>query len=415
MTRATRALRATNLLLVWAVAKLAALYAHVFAPGEYSDTYYYFLQAEKIATTGSSLAAMVPEYPTPAAALLMTPWWLGAHDYEAYRLGFIVVITLFDLVFVAALARWTGAVGVLAWVLVETLSGRLALLRFDLVPAVLAGLAILALLQGRAGRAGPIVALGTAVKAWPIVLLPLALGQRRPSGQRRAALVGFALVGVVATALSVGWGGVARLTTPLSFQAGRGLQIESVAASWPMFERLGGGAYQIAFTQWNAYEIAGGVSDAALAATTPAALVGVALVGALFVRWYRAGSPLPAVGYLGLLAITVFMVTSKALSPQYVLWIAAPASVLVGLAFRLAGRSARVYQEGTDAQRAAVLSYGLVALVTALTVWVYPGHYDQILWDNDPRAVGVLIARNALLVGYAAFLARQVWRRTRRA
>lgn len=69
----------------------------------------------------------------------MLPSWLGAEGYEGYRAGFLVLVTLFDAAFTALLIARTGPIGVAGWVLLVTLSGRLALLRFDIVPAVLAG------------------------------------------------------------------------------------------------------------------------------------------------------------------------------------------------------------------------------------------------------------------------------------
>lgn len=88
-------------------------------PGEYSDTYYYFLQIEKAKQIGGSLATIFPEYPTPAAWLLMLPSWLGAEGYEGYRAGFLVLVTLFA-AFTALLIARTGPIGVAGWVLLIT-------------------------------------------------------------------------------------------------------------------------------------------------------------------------------------------------------------------------------------------------------------------------------------------------------
>nr|NLI49807.1 DUF2029 domain-containing protein [Propionibacterium sp.] len=389
-----RAALVVGLVLVWAVAKWAALDAHVWRPDEYSDTYYFFLQCRR-AASGGGLAVLAPEYPTPAAALLMLPWWLGAQDHASYRLGFLVLVTAVDAAFVLLLAARTSAIGVVAWILLETLAGPLALLRFDVVPAALAGAAVLLVLQARAPAAGVLVAAGTAVKAWPILLAPPVLGDR---ATRRPAAVAVAATGGVFALVSIAAAGWGRLWSPLVHQRDRGLQIEAVAATGPMLERLGDPAFEVFWSPFNAYEIAGPGTDALLAATSGAAVAAAVLYAVLLVVWFRAGSPPDAAAYLALFAIAAFMATSRALSPQYVLWLAAPAAVLLGEAWRAPGPA-----DAARAARATVTFAGVAALV-GLTALVYPVLYDELLAGEAAPAY-VLTARNALLVAFAAWCA----------
>lgn len=383
---------AVGMVLLWAVAKWVALDAHVWRPDEYSDTYYYFLQCRE-AASGGGLAALAPEYPTPAAALLMLPWWLGAQDHEAYRLGFLVLVTAVDAAFVVLLAARTSAIGVVAWILLETLAGPVALLRVDVIPAALAGAAVLALLQRREPAAGVLIAVGAAAKAWPVLLAPLVLGDRstrRPAALALGVTGGVLAVGSVAAA---GWG---RLWSPLVHQRDRGLQIEAVAATGPMLDRLGDPRLEVFWSSFNAYEIAGPGTDALLGAASGAAAVAVALFAVLLVAWFRAGSPPDAAAYLALFAIAAFMATSRALSPQYVLWLAAPAAALLGDAWRSPADAARP-------ARATVTFVGVGVLV-GLTALVYPALYDELLAGEAAPAY-VLAARNALLVAFAAWCA----------
>lgn len=389
----TRPLRFANLVLLWAVVKLISIYAFVTRPNEYSDTYYYFLQCQKAAESGGGLAAMVPEYPTPAAALLMTPWWLGMQDYDSYRTGFVAIVVLFDLLFVLLLIARTSTLGVLAWIVLETLAGRLVLLRFDLIPAVLAGVAVLLLLQHRQHHASPVVAVGTAVKVWPIVLLPLMLGDK---ANRVKSLVAFAVTGVLAVAASVAAAGWPRLFTPLSYQSDRGLQIEAVAATVPMLARITDPAYSIFYSKFNAFEIAGPSIELWLRVATISSIVGALAFVVLLVRWFRTGASRVAGAYLALFEIAVFMTTSRALSPQYFLWLAAPAVVMLGVAWR--------HPERYDPWRPTV-AFLLLGVLLALTIEVYPIRYDDILYKNLAAPMYILAVRNLMLIGLVGWTA----------
>ena len=384
--------QAAALFALWALAKYYSLVTHVWKPNEYSDTYYYFLQAEQ-AARGGGLAAMTPEYPTPAAALLMLPWWAGGTDYDTYRWNFLVLVVAVDAAFALLLALRTGAGAVLAWTLFETLSGRLALLRFDVIPAIAAATALLLILQRRPGTASPFVVAGAAVKVWPILLFPLVLADRRSRLRALAIGAGSAAVVLVGSLLVAGRD---RLLSPLTYQRDRGLQIESVAATGAMVRRLTDPAYSIFWSEWNAFELAGPTVDQALRLADVAAVIALAAFAVLLLRWFLTGCPLDAAGHLALFAIAAFMVTSKALSPQYVLWLAAPAAVLLGEA-RDAPARHRV--------RAAVTTAWVTALAV-LTAYVYPLRYDQILYANAPRPVFALAVRNVLL---AAFVFWAAW------
>lgn len=391
-----------GLLALWASVKFWALEVNVLKPNEYSDTYYYFLQAQA-AASGGGLAAMTPEYPTPAAALLMLPYWLGGVGYDSYRAGFLVLVVAVDALFVALLAWRTGAVGVLAWVLLETLSGRLALLRFDVIPAELAAGTLLLLLGRRDALAASVAALGAGLKLWPALLLPLAFGRR--ATQRRTLASGLVTTAilVIGSLLAGGW---PRLLSPLGYQRDRGLQIEAVAATPAMLARLGDPDLQIVWSKWNAYEITGPGVPGWLTASSVASVVAFVGFVALVAVWWRSGARPETAAYVGLFAIAAFMATSKALSPQYLLWLAAPASALQGTAFGPAQPSGRTLAAALDPARRArvVITFAWVTALMALTAYVYPLHYDEIL-AGAPVPVRVLAIRNLLLAGFVLWCA----------
>ncbi len=381
----------------WVGMKALSSWWWVFRVGEYSDTYYYFLAARDAAAALASphagswamtLSQAMPEYPTPAAWLLLAPYLLGADDPTSYRGAIMLITTLADAVFAVVLGRALGPIAVLSWVMLTTALGGLPLLRLDMLPAVAAGVALVLVVQRRGGRAGVAIAVGTALKVWPIIVAPLLFAGRA----RLRAFVSLAVSGIVLVVLSVTAGGWERLLSPLTYQGDRGLQIEAVAAldaMWRWGRRQG---THIFYSEFHAYEIGGpGVPEALLAARIAAVVAVVACV-VLVLRWLRAGTPTRPLGWISLTLIGAFIVTSPALSPQYLLWLAPSAAVLVGQASR----------DGGDAPpwRPALATLVLLALLCVLTTVIYPVAYDALLviTGATPAALVVLAARNIGLV-----------------
>ena len=249
-------------------------------------------------------------------------------------------------------------------------------------------------MEGRRATASVLVGLGTGLKLWPIVLFPLVLG-RRPA--RPALALG--LTGLVLVVLSLATGGWDRLLSPLAYQRDRGLQIEAVAATVPMRLRDGSDAYGVWFSRFNAYEVTGPSVGQWLAIAQAGTVVGAVACLALLVWWFRRGARPELIAWLALVLVGTFIVTSRALSPQYLVWLAAPAAVLVAIALRGA----------PDAPPAgpALLTFTLVLVVCPLTTAIYPVYYDSLLWrsaDTD-RALTLLTWRNLGLLALVAWSA----------
>lgn len=378
---------ALTIVVVWGVAKLLAIWGWVVATNEYGDTYYYFLTAQEVAASGGGIAAAFEEYPTPAGLMLLLPWQLGATDYEAYRSAVIAMTTIADGLFALLLGRRVGPIGVLAWVGVTMALGQLALLRFDLLPAVVAGAAVLLAMEGWRTLASALVALGTGLKLWPIVLAPLVLRRR----MNRGPVVAFGATGLVLVGISLATGGWDRLLSPLRYQTERGLQIESVAATGPMHDWVADESYRVWYSTFHAFEVTGPSVAGWLGAAQAASALGAVGCLALLAWWFWMGARPEALAWVALALVGTFVVTSRALSPQYLLWLAAPAAVLLGLAMR-----------GQPAPPAspALVTYALVLVLCALTTAVYPLYYDALLVRGSltERALTLLTARNAGLV-----------------
>ena len=145
------------------------------------------------------------------------------------------------------------------WLIFVPLIGPLAYLRFDMLPAVLAGGALLAA-RRKPWVTGALTGLGAAIKLWPALLIGAFLSYR---SDRRPAGVAFVVVGFGLALISLIFGGWSRLISPLTWQSDRGLQIESIWATPLMLARAARPDHWIVdISQYQAYEIFGPGVDA---------------------------------------------------------------------------------------------------------------------------------------------------------
>jgi hypothetical protein len=268
--------------------------------------------------------------------------------------------------------------------------GPLLVLRFDLVPAVCVLVAAAMAAEGRFGWAAAALGYGTAAKIFPGVLAPLlVLGLVPALGWRRSLLrtvppflAGFGLTVVPALALSV-----RGTADSVLYHVQRGVQIESLWANLIGVAHLFGLPAHTIYG-FGAYDLASEVSGVAKALSgvlTLAALGGAAL---LVWRRARARGGLGPADWAGAftLGTFAFVLPSRVLSPQYLVWLCAP---MVGLAVVRAGRRAL---------------WTLVAAALVSQV-IFPFRYTQ-LRRLYPFDIGLLTLRNLLLVVACALVVR---------
>lgn len=366
------------------------------------DVFYYSRKISALPEAG--LAGTLREYPTPVVWFLSLPQVAGG-SRTGYLVGFVALMLLLDAALTYALWRAAGRRRDRAldfWILYVFLVGPLCYTRFDMVPAVLAGGALLAA-RRRPWLTGALTGLGAAIKLWPALLAGAFAVRRRGRG---AMLGAFAGVGFGLAALSLVTGGTSRLFSPLTWQSGRGLQIESVWATPLMVARAADpGTWTVRYSAFQAYEVFGPGVAAFLTVSTVATVVGLVVTAALFVRGFRSPE-VSAVG-LGLLVlatIAITTITNKTLSPQYLLWLGGPAAVLL-----LSRRS-----EGPRWQRTIgrlAVSLLVLALLTQLT---YPVLYNGVLGRGSRTLVlastTVTTLRNLALLVVTVALCRDAWR-----
>ncbi len=293
------------------------------------------------------------QYPAGAAYLMLIPR-IGGFDFGH---AFVVMMLVFDavgLVLLAVLARRERRdAGVWVWLLGLPLLFSLPILRFDLVPTVFA-IAALILIQERPAWLGALVGVGAMVKVWPVVAL---FGEWK----RRRLLVSIgAAVATMALIFAVSAAAFGHQTGFLSNQGARSLQVESVPASPWQLRKMVTGEEPHVISEFGTDEISSGPAETVsfLAELATAAVLAAAAAW----WWMRNRAIRSGRGDLESVALSrdfvftivlLLVVTSRVLSPQYMIW-------LLGLAaIALTTRNTRLTRPAWTVVAAVLLTAGL--------------------------------------------------------
>ncbi|WP_406444887.1 DUF2029 domain-containing protein [Streptomyces sp. NBC_01613] len=326
------------------------------------------------------------QYPPGAGPVLLSPALLPGLTYFQ---AFVALTLASDAAITLALAHagtrpGRALLGAAVWVGGLPLLLHLPLARYDVQVTALAVISLLTL--SRSTRAyGAFAALGALVKVWPALVL---LGT--PRGRTtRSSWVWAAVTGALSLTLLA-----AVFANPFAFlrqQGGRGVQIESLGgtalalathAGWPGAVRY----------QYGALEFTGPhvrtVAHASLALTAVA--FGLLLLWRLRARRWTPATPYDA----ALSAVLLFTVTSRVISPQYMIWLLGMAAVCL--------TSRHTVQRPVAA---------LILAATVLSSVAYPLLYAEVkacTWTG----CGLMLARNGLLAAAAVLSLTRLWRST---
>ncbi|MEU5345203.1 MULTISPECIES: glycosyltransferase 87 family protein [unclassified Streptomyces] len=323
------------------------------------------------------------QYPPGAGPVLLSPGLLPGLTYFQ---AFVLLALAADAVVAVALTRAgtrTGRSlrGAALWVAGLPLLLHLPLARYDVQVTALAVIALLTF--SRSTRAcGAFAALGALVKVWPALIL---IGTPRGRTTREVWTSAAVTAGVLLLALA------ALFRDPFDFlrqQGGRGVQIESLGGTALSFARHAGWPGQVRY-RYGAMEFTGPyvstIAAASLALT-------VAAFGALLLWRLRARHWTPATPYdAALCAVLLFTVTSRVISPQYLVW-------LLGLA------AVCLTSRHTSQRPVAVL----ITAAAAASALAYPVLYRDVM-DCTWTGTLLMLVRNGLLVGAAALSFRRLW------
>jgi hypothetical protein len=367
------------------------------------DVYYYHRKINALFSAG--LDRTLYEYPTPVVWILWLPYGASLGNRVGYLVAFIIFMLALDAVFTYALWRSAGRrhdTAIDFWLIFVPLIGPLSYLRFDMLPAVLAGGALLAA-RRKPWVTGALTGLGAAIKLWPALLIGAFMSYR---ADRRPAGIAFVIVGFGLALISLIFGGWLRLISPLTWQSDRGLQIESIWATPLMLARAVKPDYwTVEMSRYQAYEIFGSGVDAWVMISNIATLFGLALIILLTIRAFRYDGSTPvAIGFVIVAIVAIMTITNKTLSPQYLLWLGGPMAAL--LAFRP--------QALPGEQPAINRMAGQLLILALLTQLVYPLLYDSYLGLQGH--VMIIIAtivtaiRNLALVAFTVEACWLAWR-----
>jgi hypothetical protein len=367
------------------------------------DVFYYHRKINALFTAG--LDRTLYEYPTPVVWILALPYGAAFGSRVGYLIAFIVLMLALDAVFTYALWRSTGRrhdTSIDFWLIFVLLIGPLSYLRFDMLPAVLAGGALLAA-RHKPWVTGALTGLGAAVKLWPALLIGAFLSYR---SDRRPAGLAFVIVGFGLALISLIFGGWARLISPLTWQSDRGLQIESIWATPLMLARAASpDQWLVDISQYQAYEIFGPGVDVWIVISNLATLLGLTMIILLTIRAFRHNGSTPvAIGFVVVATVAIMTITNKTLSPQYLLWLGGPMAALMVLR----------PNASVDEQPAINRMAGQLLILALLTQLVYPLFYDGYLGRSGQLMIilstVVTAIRNLALVVFTVEACWLAWR-----
>lgn len=260
------------------------------------------------------------QYPPGAAFLMLIPRIGG--DYGRSFVILMLLLDLVGLISLVQLAKREGRdAGVWVWLLAMPLLFTLPVLRFDLVPTVFA-VAALVVIHRRPRWFGALVGIGAMIKVWPILLLFGEWDRRR---LLRAGIVVVAVCVVIFAAAAALWG---KQTGFFSNQDARGLQVEAVAATpWALRQMITGEVPDVV-QRFGTNEIGSGPAEtisSALTVVTILLLMAAAGWWVLRERGINGGRDElmdDAVSRDFIFTLILwFVVISRVLSPQYLIWL----------------------------------------------------------------------------------------------
>ncbi|MGW1002775.1 glycosyltransferase 87 family protein [Streptomyces sp. NPDC002520] len=322
------------------------------------------------------------QYPPVAALAILSPGLLPFLDYPH---AFYVLAFLADLAVLALLRRagrrpGGSARGAWVWTVGPALLGPTVYARYDVM---VTAVAVAALLAGtRHPRVlGALAGVGALLKVWPALLLA-------GSFRRRAWWAGVVTTAGLAALFAVSMPGSFAF---LTFQRERGTEVESVGALVFHVARHFGWRGEV-LLNYGSIEFLG--PYVGLVSTAALALTGLAFGWLLLWRLRARRSAPHTLADAAFTAVLLFTVTSRVISPQYLVWLVGLAAVCLCL-------------------RASPMGAPVLMVVAAsfVTVLEFPLGFSHVV-VSDGYGITLLLLRNGLLVTAALSACRRLWRST---
>ena len=350
----------------------------------FNDVNLYGYWVDQMNSNSGSLGVSEPwVYPFLALVPMVVAKWIGATS--GILLGWIILVGLLHLIALSAVVDW-GRAGKPAfeavgfYLIYMVLLGPVAIGRIDSIAAFFALLGVVQVEHNRARLAMIFFTLGAWIKIWPVAAA-IALFAAVKS-KLRAVLVATVTTAAV-LAFGVLLGGNENLLSFVSMQGNRGLQVESVFATfWVWAAKFGAPGAGIYFdNQLVTNQVSGTFSSEVAWLLGPGMAIALAITAFLGIRAYRAGAETKNLFVATFLTATLdLIVFNKVGSPQFEIWLAAP--LMAGLLF------------GLEKWRLPLVAGSAIALLTNL---LYPIFYMDLMvlgW----LGIAILTVRNGLLI-----------------
>jgi uncharacterized membrane protein len=252
--------------------------------------------------------------------------------------------------------------------------------RLDIIPAIATLGAVYYFIDGKHKTAFILLAAGTCIKIYPVILVPFFLIYLFLNRQRQNAINGIgcfaaACLIVIIPVLILSPDG---LWHSLIYHAERGLQIESTYASVIELIHAAGNLPITIVHNYGSSNLASPLADSMAKASF--FIMAPALTAVYWLFYKHTGnrhSDNEMIITYSLLAILVFILTNKVFSPQYLIWLL-PFIVLATGRFKN-------------------ISMLLFIMASLMSIFIYPQHYKS-LESNTLYTVAMLVMRNAILV-----------------
>ena len=365
-----------------------------YAGGQLIDTPTYASYANEMQAGLLPYRDFALEYPPLALPAFLIPSLIAGNgnDFSAYGRAFELLMAACGAsamgLGVVVLARqrvgtFRLIVGVAFATLTPLLIGSVILSRYDLWPAALTIAALAAIVSARERIAFGLLALAVAAKAYPIVILPLAVVYVWRSSGRRKAIGCAAIFAAVLLACFLPFVILAPhgLWSSIHGQTSRPLQIESLGASILLAAHQLIGTHLSLIISHGSENLNGHPAARLASVLSLLQIAAVLLVWLLFVRGPATQQRLLVASTA---AVCAFVVFDRVLSPQYLIWLA---PLVVALP-----------------ARRGLAATGLLALAMGLTqIWI-PRHLWQLTRFETVPSWAVL-GRNLILLALLATLA----------
>lgn len=362
-----------------------------------SDIVIHQQQANAFWQTGSWRDIAFKEYQPGALLFFLIPSLLasGEENYSMY-LNATLFLNGLLLIAHAMLMRRYGPLWSV-WILLALLltMGPIILYRFELIVSLLVLVAWIALTRARYAGAGFTLGLATAIKLYPIALLPIItfglVRERRWQELLRGAMLFLVGMAVVVVPFLIFGGTIADISDGL---AGYRIKPVSLDGMWGSIITL---VWKAQRGTTPPIDGAHGIQGIApLGTILPLGFYDLLwIIPTLSLAWWMAGtSAWRHAASVPVLVLTVFTVSSKVVNPQYLWWFISFVPLLPLMKLK-------------RWQKASLLLTSVLAL--ALTQLVYPLYYSAFLdWfyarSPDARLFIISLLRNGLLVIFIATL-----------